>query len=55
MPCVIIDQASDSRYPEGLNSLPAEVEVNPVFAGTGIFVINFLSNDEKELKRGRIC
>jgi hypothetical protein len=32
--------------------LPAEAEVNPVFAGTGIFVIDFLSHDGLELKRG---
>jgi hypothetical protein len=35
--CVIIAAASDSRYPEGLNGLPAEAQVNPVFTGTGAF------------------
>lgn len=39
--------ASDSGYPKGLNSLPAEAEVNPVSTGTGIFCAYFLSYDER--------
>ncbi len=31
--------ASDSRYLEGLNGLPAEAEVDPVLTGTGIFLL----------------
>jgi hypothetical protein len=44
--------ASDSRYPEGLNSLPAEAKVDPVFTGTGIFVVDFLSHGERGQKEG---
>jgi hypothetical protein len=40
---------------EGLNNLPAEASVNPVFAGTGIFITDLLYDDRRELKRRRIC
>ena len=29
--------ASDSGYPEGLNGMPAEAEIDPVSFGAGIF------------------
>ena len=39
--------ASDSGYPKGLNSLPAEAEVNPVSAGTGVFCAYVLSHEQR--------
>ena len=39
--------ASDSGYPEGLNGMPAEAEVNPVSAGTGVFCAYVLPHDER--------
>ncbi len=44
--------ASDSRYPEGLNNLPAEAEVDPVSTGTGVFVMDSLPHGERGSKRG---
>jgi hypothetical protein len=40
---------------EGLNDLPAEASVDPVFAGTGIFIMDLLHYDRRELKGMRIC